>query len=30
MPKKINDITYTINGAVFEVNKVLGAGGKDD
>jgi GxxExxY protein len=26
MPKKINDITYTINGAVFEVNKVLGAG----
>ena len=26
MPKKINDITYTINGAVYEVNKVLGAG----
>jgi GxxExxY protein len=26
MPKKINDITYTINGAVFEVNRVLGAG----
>jgi GxxExxY protein len=26
MPKKINKITYMINGAVFEVNKVLGAG----
>ena len=26
MTEKINDITYTINGAVFEVNKVLGAG----
>ena len=26
MPKKINEITYTINGAVYEVNKVLGAG----
>ena len=26
MPKKLNDITYTINGAVYEVNKVLGAG----
>ena len=25
MPKKINDITYMINGAVYEVNKVLGA-----
>jgi len=23
---EINDITYAINGAVFEVNKVLGAG----
>ena len=26
MTEKINDITYTINGAVYEVNKVLGAG----
>ena len=26
MPKKINDITYTINGAVFEVNRILGSG----
>ena len=23
---KINDITYAINGAIFEVNKILGAG----
>jgi hypothetical protein len=23
---EINDITYTINGAIFEVNKVLGPG----
>ena len=23
---KINDITYSINGAVFEVNKILGSG----
>jgi hypothetical protein len=22
----INELTYTINGAVFEVNRVLGAG----
>ncbi|MCK4467676.1 MAG: GxxExxY protein [Desulfobacterales bacterium] len=26
MTEKINEITYIINGAVFEVNKVLGAG----
>ena len=26
MAKEINDITYAINGAVFEVNRVLGAG----
>ena len=26
MTEKLNDITYTINGAVYEVNKVLGAG----
>ena len=26
MRKKLNDITYMINGAVYEVNKVLGAG----
>jgi GxxExxY protein len=26
LTEKINDITYTINGAVYEVNKVLGAG----
>ena len=23
---ELNDITYTINGAIFEVNKVLGPG----
>ena len=26
LPMDINELTYTINGAVFEVNKVLGAG----
>jgi|GEM_PF-3217045 len=26
MDTELNDVTYVINGAVFEVNRVLGAG----